>query len=1001
MKRLFTLAVFMAALVTTCFAQLTKPAIGAKYQIMNSNGCALTSTDSKCIITTPDKLNKTQAWVFESTADEGYYYLKNVGTDKYFVFTPSNSWDNWSMSVSSSLPADLSHAEFGIDALTSDYVGLKVKAIGLYIGTDDGSDGNGMNGTVWGNSGVQHHAYWQIVALPTGQTALDELIAQVQKYEADNLTNYTGLAGELEDAIVDFGTPANTDSVTIKACQDTITAVWSQVKQGLADAQELQVLLTTSAKLLNNTTYPGLDAFQKAYNTANDVAQSQKTISKEYAAAVVDLKAAIKTYKLSQAATPDAPADYTFLIQHPWFCNDANTPESASADDITAANLSSSVVNGDGWVNGSTAKGGDQHPSYGKHRTCYNAWNSNYSGYLDIHQDLTDLPDGLYSVSCDAITPNGCRNDQHAYAASATQTINSLPLTNSDWTDDDAASVWENLSTAVNGTVYVSDGKLSIGFRGSRNPSNGDGSNGWFLVTNFQLSYYGMPDATALKAMLDARTANCQAQADSMLFKGDKATYQAVINTAKNATDVASINAALVAMNGAQQQAAVSIAAQDKVLRSAYTSIKDSIAAGVYTDATLHDIMQSAVDNATALINAENQTYACRDSIISSMKAYLNTYAPAYVKALKAIASCVQESSKSVINNVLAAQLETVKSGMCSASLIAEYAAQIEQILKDAATNELMAKGGTNYTALITNPECESTDRTVNPTGWDISLINSSNGWSNDKGQQYDGNASACYLNAWNGSAKALLFNAHQTITNLPNGTYTLKAMCRTSGQPGSEGTYLYTIADHDSVNGIQLAMVKREQCNITKATQGLFTAFDGTDSLLYVDNSFGSIWEAAASTTSFGLNGSDLDLAVYQANGNTGFGWHYVEVPAIVTKHELTIGFTNDSTFTLGHNDIEGKPCVPFSGWWVSADNFSLTMTVPGDNNNWSPITAVTTARINNALQVSVINRRIVANAPCKVYNMSGQQMNVRNVLPLGCYIVKGANTAVKVIVK
>jgi hypothetical protein len=384
------------------------------------------------------------------------------------------------------------------------------------------------------------------------------------------------------------------------------------------------------------------------------------------------------------------------------------------------------------------------------------------------------------------------------------------------------------------------------------------------------------------------------------------------------------------------------------------------------------------------------------------MNAYLYAYAAEYAKALQAIGSLTQVSSRDAVRTAISSQIVALKSDMLGRDAIEDIVAQIETALRNAAANDILAVGGTDYTAIIVNPTCESTSRMVNPKGWDISLKHSSNGWSNDTWQQYDGSAHGSYLNAWNSSAKCLLFNVHQTISNLPNGTYTLKAMCRTSGNVGSEGTYLYTIADNDSVSGVQLAMVKREQCNITKATMGQFVAFDGSDSLLYVTDTYGSIWEAAATATDYGTNGSDIDMAVYSANNCAGYGWHYVEVPAVVKNHCLTIGFTTDSTFTLGRKDIEGNACVPFSGWWVSADNFSLTMTAQGDNADWTPVTSVASPRGGaNGLHVTVAGGRIVANEACKVFNMNGQLMNGRSVLPRGCYIVKGQGSAIKVAVE
>jgi hypothetical protein len=667
------------------------------------------------------------------------------------------------------------------------------------------------------------------------------------------------------------------------------------------------------------------------------------------------------------------------------------------------------VVDGSNWVRGSdvTSYGGlDEHASYRQLRTCWNAWGTNFNGNLDVHQDFADLPDGYYGAICDAITQSGCLNDQHLYASSAVQTVNAF-LSTEGWSgaDDVGNGTWETLNTASVSKVLVKGGKLTIGFRGAHDASKttdlaSDGRNGWFCVTNFKLQYFGKATDNDLLALFNAKVVACQAQADTMLFNGDKTNYLAVINAFKNASDASSINMALDTINKASALADVSIKKQVELLNSSYKSIKDSLAAGAYIYAPLRDVMQSAVDNAAALINAEGQTSACADSVINSMKAYFSAYAPEYIKVQQTLATFVAQSSKEVINSTLSDQVVLLKSGMLSSSTVLVMIAQIEKALTDAATNDIFVSGGADYTAVLVNPTCEGTAQKAYPKGWTISMINSGDAMPNNVGQQYDGNATGYYLDGWNGNQKLLLYNAHQSIRNLPNGTYALKAMCRSTGVAGSEGVYLYTIADNDSLDGAHFAPVKLEQCNITKATQGQFHAADGSDSLLYVTYTYGSIWEAAATATDYGTSGSELNLSIYQTNGNTGFGWHYVEVPAVVKNHELTIGFTNDSTFTVGYTDIEGKPCVPFSGWWISADNFTLTLTSLGNNLDWSPVTAITSSNTNRGLKVSVVDGRILSNLPCSVYNMNGQLVDARNKLPRGCYIVKGKNTVVKILV-
>jgi hypothetical protein len=55
-------------------------------------------------------------------------------------------------------------------------------------------------------------------------------------------------------------------------------------------------------------------------------------------------------------------------------------------------------------------------------------------------------------------------------------------------------------------------------------------------------------------------------------------------------------------------------------------------------------------------------------------------------------------------------------------------------------------------------------------------------------GQHYSAVSTNRYFDSWNGTAGAMLYTAQQTIKDIPNGIYKLKAAARTSGA----GSYLY-----------------------------------------------------------------------------------------------------------------------------------------------------------------------------------------------------------------
>lgn len=142
------------------------------------------------------------------------------------------------------------------------------------------------------------------------------------------------------------------------------------------------------------------------------------------------------------------------------------------------------------------------------------------------------------------------------------------------------------------------------------------------------------------------------------------------------------------------------------------------------------------------------------------------------------------------------------------------------------------ASEDTDFTYYIKNPGAESTE------GWDISVTNGDG--TRKSGGHYSGNTANMYFDSYNGTAGNLWFTGHQTLTDLPNGTYTLKACGRTNG----EGVYL-----------------------------------------------------TAQTTEQWYQEGIRNDG---NSQGELGNGWGAYEIQNIIVKdHTLTIGFTNDYYLT------------------------------------------------------------------------------------------------------
>jgi hypothetical protein len=134
------------------------------------------------------------------------------------------------------------------------------------------------------------------------------------------------------------------------------------------------------------------------------------------------LYAAIDAYYQSQEASEEHPADYTYLIQHPWFINPEAEPTMNDNGEYifpNAANYKNGSscpdANSGGWYIGPS--GGDQRTNVAIGRPCWNAWNLNFST-ISINQNISNLPNGYYKLSADFDIQAGCATSQHIYAKS-------------------------------------------------------------------------------------------------------------------------------------------------------------------------------------------------------------------------------------------------------------------------------------------------------------------------------------------------------------------------------------------------------------------------------------------------------------------------------------------------------------------------------------------------------------------------------------------------------
>jgi hypothetical protein len=541
-------------------------------------------------------------------------------------------------------------------------------------------------------------------------------------------------------------------------------------------------------------------------------------------------------------------------------------------------------------------------------------------------------------------------------------------------------------------------------------------------MTNVKLYYHGPIDFEDYKKLYDEKIAALEAMCDTMVYAADKAAFADSIAAAKGATTSDEITEKLAALGRAQATAQASIDKWVGVNTGSWANLKDSIAAGIYTTEGTK-IAQKVVDLMAAEIYAADATYTTMDALTAVLRKYRDSYLPALTAAQAKVYTVA--AAQEVLNATIALQaveltdIESMPTEADMDSHIANLNNAITEANRLEALGTINAVNGADVTGYIINPQIADA-----AAGWVVNrVVGDGNGAKT--GQQYDGDAAGYYIDSYNSVAGNLQFTVSQTLDNIPNGTYEVKAMTRTSGN----GFYLYAIAGTDSVNA-KFAPTYTNEINYTQVIDPTIKNAEGNDSIVIAGDKFGPIWMESATwvNTNLGLsiqkdpdtgaglfeyieeyrinNEGNIDdetmyhLNVAAANNGNGRGWAYSKIEIDVKDHVLTLGVTTDSVFTKGYKDIDGADCVPFNGTWFSADNFTLTLLTPGDNTGWNPTaTGIESVVTPENVAVRVENGAIIANG--EIYSISGSRVANGTKVPAGVYIVRQGKVAKKVLVK
>ena len=760
------------------------------------------------------------------------------------------------------------------------------------------------------------------------------------------------------------------DTALLQESINKLKGLYDSMIEAAETARRVEAQYLKALTLLDVTDYPGKAEFSAYCENIRKLLYETGTVE-TITAAEAELKEAMNKYYFSQPADMENPANYSFLVPSPWFCQESREPGSNEMSVIADAALTADDIHVDGaWVNGSTA-GGTTGGYCKVSRTCYQLWATNFTGYLDAHADLTNLPNGIYSVSMDLIANANALSDQHIYATSSlgqTEGYMTEAGVCYDWISDGngyqgeypfaGEDPWETVTTEQ--TVIVVDGKLTIGARSTHgDPEIEDVSDaqrrGSFWFTNVTLRYHGAATQEQVDAALGIRVKTAQDLVDAMHFAADKKAANDSIAAYNQTKDLNVLNNG-IAFAQKSEGKYNEIMEEGKTLPTVAATLENEPESyGVALE-----VVKYANEATLAWIASSTATYQQVDSILNVMKAYVNTYGQAAIQAAET-ASEFRSGPRNVVENAIAAQKARLMPGenvMLSIPTVEDMVADLDKLMIKATAQNTFDRNpnNTDYTGWILNPDFAAID------GWNVEK-GTGNGPLN-AGQYYTGDADHKYFDSYNPTPGELNIYSEQVIEGLPNGTYTARAAARTSGK----GAFLFAATGEAKADTIW------KEIHLETYT---YQISEDKDTTVNATDAYGSIWEEA--WKKYEKNEADeTETTIATCNANTGRGWRWVTIEGIEVKdHRMTIGQTTNSLLT-------GQP---FEGTWFSVVDWSLTLTAKGNNDGWEgPLTGVNSLKPAQSTAVDGI------------YTIDGRRVSTTS---RGLYIIVRDGKASKMIVK
>ena len=596
-----------------------------------------------------------------------------------------------------------------------------------------------------GNLGIEQQEL--VMKIKRGEVDDDTrlAIAKNDYYEAvseledflGRLEEYATLTLNMENVLVETEeqTEANPTAETYTSAATTIRTKITEQEKIVNAADAVKETIANEQAYAEATNYPGKSAYVEALSQCSSKISDASTMetSSEVAAEITKAKG---SYVTSQELPADGSGvDVTALILHPWFCNpDAEPTQNEDGtytfpyvtDHNYASNSTPSDYNSTGWVNGNSFIVDDARVNWTEGRITWNNWHAKTTvGTLDIHQDLTGLPEGYYSVSADWIT-NYEPSTQHTYAKSGNVTKSSVYLDNQGWDSE----TWTTLSTDK--ILIGSDGTLTIG---GTSTTTGAAYSGWFCVTNFKLTYYGTN--VDLSEDLTTKRGDVENAISELILQGDidaaNKQLNDIMSNPDSYTAIDDLTKMIAELNNTLAKEQVIVNAVDEYSTQTSASANET---------TVLNAVKSRLSN---MINASDATIEIQDEV-NTMISGSNSY----ISAIAAAENWNTTETTSLLNK----QMEAIKSTDASAGPTAESLAANVSALVGAMKASLPEKDASessplDITAFLQNPSF---------TG------DSMEGWTIATG------TAACYyseLEFYNTN-----FNIYQVVSDMPEGYY-------------------------------------------------------------------------------------------------------------------------------------------------------------------------------------------------------------------------------------